>query len=189
MENKEWWGEEDKKEQVSDFYKMKIGENKVRVLTQFERVDSVFQGEYPNSKFVGHVEEDYKLKGGEKVSTQGWAWGIDRTTGEMKIMQFSKAILGLINKLKSDEEYTFDNFPMPYDITIHNTGEGPSRYSITASRKNTDVTEDEVAELEKKTSIRDIISKIKEKKADVPPEVATPEKIYPAGPNPDDIPF
>jgi len=161
--NKDWFEDEGEAKQESDFYKMKVGDNKVRVLTQFERVDQLFEGEYPNGKYAGMVDEEYRAKGSEKVSTQGWAWGVDRETGGVKIMQFGRGILKLIAGLRASDEYAFNEYPMPYDITIKNTGEGPARYSIVAARKNTEITEDEQVELDKKTAISDIIKKIKEK--------------------------
>jgi hypothetical protein len=165
----DWWGfeGEEKAEKVSDFYKMKTGENKLRVLTQFERVNQLSVGEYPNAELKGMVDDYYVPKAGESVTTQGWAWAIVRETGEIKIFKASKGILKLLSTLRANDEYAFDDFPMPYDVTIHNTGEGPNRYSITAARKNSPVTEVELAELEKKTPIADIISKIKEKKGTV----------------------
>lgn len=163
---KEWWEfeGETKEKGESDFYKMKTGDNKVRILTQFERVDQLFVGEYPNSKPMGMVSESYVPKEGESVNTQGWAWAVIRETGEVKILPVSRGCLKLLAQLRASEGYEFDDFPMPYDVNIKNTGEGPNRYSVVAARSNTPVTKEELETLEKKPEISSIISKIKGKK-------------------------
>lgn len=153
---KDWW-EEETDSSGSDFYELKVGASRVRVLTRFERVNSLFQGVYPNSKYVGKVDDDYIPKENEKVNVQGWAWIIDRATGELKIAQFGRAILTSITALKNNPDYAFEDFPMPYDITINNTGEGANRYSITPARQNSDVTEEEMTKLNKKKTIAEII--------------------------------
>lgn len=172
MENKQWW-EEQTNDSGSDFYEMKVGANKMRILTQFERVNSLFQGVFPNSKYVGKVGDEYVPKEGEKVNLQGWAWIIDRTSGELKIAQFGKAILTQITALKNNPDYAFDGFPMPFDLTINNTGEGANRYSITPARQNTEITADEMAQLNKKKTISQIIQAIDDKQSGK--KVAYPE--------------
>lgn len=197
---KKWWEdfpESESQNRESDFHKLKVGENKVRILTQFEKANQLYEGVYPNSKYLGLVEDDYVPKKGEEVVVQGWAWAVIRETGELKILQVGKGILKLLAQLRANEEYAFEDFPMPYDVNIHNTGDGPTRYSITAARKNSEVSPEEVAELEKKTPVENIIKRIKEKAGGkvlerVAPEVkAAKEPIeYPADEiNPDDIPF
>lgn len=204
-QQKEWWEEFPETEnQQSDFHKIGVGDTKVRILTQFEKVNQLFEGEYPNSKYVGMVDDLYAPKKGESVNVQGWAWAIvkeekgpkdatAKAVGEIKILQVGKGILKLLAQLRGNEEYAFDDFPMPYDVTIHNTGDGPTRYSITASRKNTEVEASDLAELEKKTPIADIIKRIRDKKEGKAIERVEPIKEGIAYPeesiNLDDIPF
>lgn len=189
---KQWWEKEsEQNNQVNDFHKLAVGDTKVRVLTQFERVNQLFEGVYPNSKYVGMVDDLYLPKKDESLNVQGWAWAILRDTGELKILQVGKGILKLLAQLRANDEYAFDDFPMPYDLTIHNTGDGPNRYSVTASRKNSDVTPEEEAELAKKTPIADIIKKIRDKKEGGATERVEPIKVeYPEEDiNTEDIPF
>jgi len=191
MTNKEWWNEETASENTSDFLKLKVGDTKLRVLTNFTKVLTLFRGVYPNSKYAGHVADSYVPKEGESVQLSGWAWVIDRETGDLKIAQFGKGILSSLTQLKTDPEYSYDGFPMPYDVTIKNTGDGPNRYSIIPARQNTDVTEAEMNMLNKQKSIKDIISAIVEKQnkggevSQAKPEIAYPTEEI----NPNDIPF
>jgi hypothetical protein len=150
----------------------------------------LFQGEYPNSKYVGKVEDTYTPKAGEKVNIQGWAWIIDRETSELKIGQFGKAILTQITALKNNPEYAFDGFPMPFDITINNTGEGANRYSITPARQNTDITTEEMEALNKKKTVADILLAMENKQGGNKNTGGVDPKDYPKEDiKPEDIPF
>lgn len=169
---------EEKAKLDSDFFTIRVGKNPVRVLSDFVKVENIFKGQYPNSKYKGILTAGYQLASDEAVTMQGWAWIIDRETGELKIGQFGKNILGAIVALKKDPEYAFGEFPMPYDITISNTGEGASRYSVIAARTNTPVTDAEMAALNKKKSIADIVAAIVDKQ-NKPAETANTTVYYP----------
>jgi hypothetical protein len=101
-----------------------------------------------------------KLAPDESATIQGWTWVIDRATGELKIGQFPQSILKQLIALKADPEHNFTSFPAPYDITINNTGKGADRYSIIASRTNVPVTNEEMALLNEKKPVKDIIALI-----------------------------
>lgn len=166
MDNKAWW---EQNNSTSDFLKLEKGQTRVRIMSKFERVNQLFVGVFPNSKYAGMVDDNYVPKEGEKVGTQGWAWVLvrekDGTGGEFKIAQFGKAILGKITEMKSNIDWAFDGFPMPYDLTISNSGEGADRYSVLGSPRRTEVAKEEMDGLLKKKSIADIIGAIKAKKA------------------------
>lgn len=174
MTDKPWYEfEESASDKKSDFYNMKVGDNKVRILTEFGRVDKLYSEPYnpvKKGEYLGVVDENYRPQGTESIATEGWAWAIDRETEEFKILTVGRGILKALAALKVDSEYAFDEFPMPYDVNIKNTGEGPARYSITPARKNTELTEAELADLETKTPIAEIISKMKDKKTKAVPE-------------------
>ena len=167
--NKKWWESAEDSNSDSDFFKIPVGDTRVRILTSFVRVNQLSKGEYPNADLLGMVDDTYQAAKDEKVSTQGWAWAIIRATGEIKILTLGTSILKALTTLKMNPEYTFDDLP-PYDIIIHNTGVGGDRYSIMAARQNTEVTAEEVAELNKKKAIADIIELIKNKKHGKPVE-------------------
>ncbi len=154
----------------SDFYTIKEGANKLRILSDFEKVETLWEGQ----KYKGHVVEGYQPSGEEKIRTQGWAWAIIRGAegDELKIVQLSKTILGQLTSLKNDPEYTFDEFPTPYDVTITAKGAGTKEveYTTTASRKNTEVTEAEMEQLNKKKPIQAIIQAIIDKQEGSPKE-------------------
>jgi len=155
MQNDNWGFPEEKKE--SEYFNFKEGETKLRVLTRPVAVKQYFRdGQY--------VLVDEKYQGPEKASTKGWAWCAVRPNNEIKIVKFPFSVIKQIQAFMVDDEYAFEGFPMPYDLKVTVTGEGMERrYSVIASPKVTPVTDEEKAELEKKTPIAQIINKMKEK--------------------------
>lgn len=154
----------------SDFFTLPVGDTKLRILTDFVEVKTLWEGEYPNSKSLGIVEGNPKVSAGQKVQSKGWAWATVKNVNgseinEVRIIQFSMGLIGKIAKLKSDGDYAWEDMPMPFDITISNTGEGGNRYSITPARNNTPVSEKEEELLKKKKSLEDIVSAIVDKQS------------------------
>lgn len=73
-------------------------------------------------------------------------WAIDRVDGAIKKLDFTGSIVGQIKTLRNDPEYAFDGSVFPYDITINRTGSGmETRYTVTAARQNTPLTDVEQA--------------------------------------------
>lgn len=165
-------------EKVSDYFNFKEGETKLRVLTQPVGVRQYFKdGRY--------VTVDEKYQGPEKVSTKGWAWCSIRPDGGLKIVKFPHSVIKKVQGFMVDDDWAFDGFPMPYDLTIKKSGEGlESRYEVVPSPKMTPVTEEEKEGLAKKTPIADIIKKMKEKAG-----VSSDKVAYPENENDGDIPF
>lgn len=165
----------------SDFYKMKEGDNRMRILSDFTEVNTITKA---GGKWGGHIteknqpvinkdpsltpEEQYKKS--DKKRMQGWAWAIARNVkqadgsemDELKIVQFGSKILDQLVAYRHNPEYAFDSFPIPYDINIQTTNAGKMEvvYVVQPARQNTDVTAEEMAKLNKKKSIKDIVGAI-----------------------------
>lgn len=92
-------------------------------------------------------------------------WIIDRADGKQKLYNMPFSVTKMITALKTDEEYTFKQFPMPYDITLNVKGAGTKEveYSVVPSRKEIDLTPDELEAWGKQTPIEDIIEALKDK--------------------------
>lgn len=166
-------------EKTNDFFKFQVGDTKLRVMTEPVPVRQYFKdGKYH------YVDDSYR--GPEKASVQAWAWCVVRGQG-MKIVKFPYSLVKEVQKLMANDEYSFEGFPMPYDLTITATGEGVERrYALTPARKNTDVTEEEKEDLRLKTPIADIIGRIREK-AGLPAK--KPPVEYPERDEDDEVPF
>ena len=146
------------KNEGSDFYKVVEGSNKLRILTDFQKVETIFK----NNRFVAFNFEGRKLEQDEVVRTQAWAWAINRQNNELVIVQFGKTILGQIVAYRNSSDYGFSTFPMPYDIDLRAKGAGTKEveYTIVPARANTEVSQSEMEMLNKKKTISDIVKAI-----------------------------
>ncbi len=129
-----------------------------------------------------------------------WAWASVHGEG-IKIIQFPYALIKALGDMLKDPEWSFEGFPMPYDLTVGNTGEGGARYSLIGSPKPTPVSKEDLAELADKRSVQDIVNAILEKQGGKKEEPKAPSKGSLSGPafqgkdypqeeiNPDEIPF
>ncbi len=93
-------------------------------------------------------------------------WMIDRKDGKIKIGELPYSVTKLIASLKDNEEYGFSDVPS-YDITIKRTKTGTAatdvEYNVIPARKDTVVTESELNEFNEKTSLTEIVQKMKDK--------------------------
>lgn len=147
----------------NDFWKPQEGENKIRIVATPELVVSRFKygvcyegAEYCKKENLGPKDN----------LTHKWlTWIIDRKTGQFKLYSLPFTVTKAITALKTNEEYVFEDFPMPYDVTltVKNAGTKEAEYSIMPSRKETPLTESELAVYGTLTPVSDVISAMKEK--------------------------
>lgn len=152
---------------TSDYYSMREGSNRMRIVTDFVEVQSINRGK----DFKGYVSENNQPLAGDTVRTQAWAWAIIRgdakkeIADELNIVKFGKTILGQLVGLKNNPEYAFEDMPMPFDLDVQakNAGEMTVVYTVVPARKNTEVTADEMEKLNKKNPITEIVKRMLEK--------------------------
>jgi hypothetical protein len=128
------------------------------------------------------------------------AEGNEKDAG-MKLVKLGNKIIKQLDALSENEDYAFDSFPMPYDITINAVGAGTKEveYSVVPSPKIIPLTPEEEAALVKEHSPADIVKTMKEKQmkkdgnlVDAPGAVAQASSNieYPKEDiDPDQIPF
>ncbi len=94
---------------------------------------------------------------------------IDRKDGKIKLAELPLSISYGLNDLKQDEDFLFDEFPMPYDVKITydpNNPDPKAKYRLVGSPKREDLTDEEKQELEQaliKMTPEDYVAKRKEK--------------------------
>lgn len=145
-----------------DWFKFTEGENKLRILSESTFIAEHFKQGTCYGKDKGcpfHGEND------EKASSKWLIWILDRTDNKIKLAKFPYKIIKGIGDLQTNEDYAFEDVPMPYDITINakNAGTLTVEYSIIPSPKLIELTEDEASDLESKTNTEEIVEKMKEK--------------------------
>lgn len=142
---------EDMQDSSGTYFKFPVGNTKIRILTDFTNTYSLFEGEYPSSKFVKKLDKYEKPEEGFTVKTSWNAWAIIRgTPDELKIVQFPYSLIKQLSALIGDADWQFTGFPMSHDVTVGNTGEGGARYSLIGSPNRSEVPAAVMAELSKK---------------------------------------
>jgi hypothetical protein len=128
------------------YFKVKEGANKIRLLSPCVPHQSEFKGQ-TNVKFL--------------------CWIIDRVDGQIKLYFMPTTILNAIGGLQMSDDFGFEDVPMPYDITIMAKGAGTKEveYTVVGARQNTPLTEQEQGEFNNKPSIEEVIEKLKEKQS------------------------
>ncbi len=181
------------------WFKFKEGKNRLRVLVNPEVIYEDFK--------LGMCYTDCRFKGSIKYLAYVW----DYADGSVKLMKIPFSIFNWIAAQETDEDWNFQGFPMPYDITItaENAGTKEVKYSTTPSPKREPMSEEVLADVKRRKLVAEIIAGLKEKNeekhrsdgtwdtlhasAEEQEQVAPPEKEgvkYPEEDiNPEDIPF
>ena len=132
-----------------DYFKVKDGDNKIRLLSPFLPHQSEYNGK-TTFKFV--------------------AWILDRKDGKVKLYFMPKTIVDEIGVLQANPEYAFEEVPMPYDLTINaeNAGTIDVEYKVVAARANTELTPEELKAFEEKPPIAEVVEKLAENQKSSP---------------------
>lgn len=140
--------------QGNDWFKFKEGDNVFRVLAEPELIFEKFK--------TGICYTDCGYEGNPKFLT----WIFDLKEGKIKLAKLPYKIGKWIAELEQDEDYSFSGFPMPYNLKVKakNAGSKEVEYTLIASPKREEITEEIRNELGKKNSIGDIVQKMKEHK-------------------------
>src|SRR5437868_720580 len=99
-----------------EYFKPKDGDNRIRVLSAAIPYQSEFKG---------------------KLRVQFVCWVIDRADSKIKLYFMPASILDAIAAFQRDEDYSFEEVPMPYDINIKTEGAGDIKvkYNVVPSPK------------------------------------------------------
>lgn len=157
------------------------------------------------AKKAGKSAEDIKKIRPANLTKKWMCWAISRAGAstkdefgdELVLVTLPYGVSKTLMEMKKSEEAGFEGWPMPFDINIKakNAGKKEVEYAVLASRKETPVKEEELAMLEKKTPVDQILDRMKQKAREkVEGKPAGSEEHtgveYPQDDiNPDDIPF
>lgn len=130
-----------------DYLKLKEGANRMRLMTDCVPHPGEYQGR-PNFKWLCYV--------------------IDKSDQKVKPFFMAHTIYKQIEALQGSEDYAFEDCPMPYDVTVMADGAGTKevKYTVMPARKNTDVSEGELMQLEKLKPIEELSKALRKEKAD-----------------------
>lgn len=130
-----------------NYLKLQEGENRLRLVSECLEHPGEYNGR-PTFKWLCYV--------------------IDRKDGKIKPFFMPDTIYKQIMGYQLNPEYTFDEVPMPYDITITAIGAGTKEvdYSTQAARTNTPLTAAELALLRGTQPIRELQVALREEDGD-----------------------
>lgn len=133
----------------SGVFKPQEGANRIRLLTQPLPHSEMYQGER-RFKWLLYI--------------------LDRADGQVKPYFLPHSIFKMVESLQTNEDWEFEGFPMPYDLTLTAKGAGTREveYSISPSRKAVPLTEEEQTALNKKPPIKEFQKKLREGKGEQP---------------------
>lgn len=85
----------------------------------------------------------------------------------MKLFYMPKTILKQIADYEDDKFYSFDGAPIPYDVIVKaiHAGTIDAEYTVMASPKREDLTEDEKKQMASLRPIEEVVSKLLEAQA------------------------
>jgi len=120
-----------------DYLKLQEGDNRIRLMSECLEHPGEYQGK-PTFKWLCYV--------------------LDRRDGRIKPFFMAHTIYKQIEALQVNEDYKFDEVPMPYDITMNAKGAGTKEvvYTVVPARANTPLTPAERALLTGTQPIRDL---------------------------------
>lgn len=144
---------EEKNAGGGDWFKMKEGDNKIRILSNPTKFFEDFKR--------GICYSECGFQGSMKYLT--WVW--DYTDNKLKLAKLSFTVMEAIFGYMNNDEYAFDNFPSPYDTTINAKGAGTKEvvYTVIPARVNSEMSPAILDEVSKKKTTDEIIEKMKAK--------------------------
>jgi len=100
----------------------------------------------------------------EPLSVKYLGWVIDRKDKKIKLLRIGHVVFKSIGKIQEQPDTAFDTVPN-FDININaeNAGTKEVKYTVLASRKDTELTEEEIKKTENLTNPEDILEKMKAK--------------------------
>lgn len=128
-----------------DYYKLREGKNRFRLMTECLAHPGEYQGK-KNFKWLCYV--------------------LDRNDGKVKPMFMAHTIYKQIEALQTDDDYHFEDVPMPYDLTINAKGAGTIdvEYAVIPAPSRKPLTADEEFLLSEMKPLADLQRALKEKK-------------------------
>lgn len=157
-----------------EYFKVKDGDNKIRLVSACLPHSGEYQGK-PNFKWLCQV--------------------IDLVDGKVKPYFMPDRIYQNIMSLQMDEDYSFDEIPMPYNINIRaeNAGTKEVKYAVIPSPKRIPLTPEQEEAIKEAPSVEELQKKISDTKKDETPATVVSKAeaaIQMEGEvNVDDIPF
>lgn len=184
----------------------KSGDYRMRILTAGHPLGTYFFGKgiKPRVAYSDMADKPKDPETGEpmKPNVKFVCYVIDRDDGKLKVAELPWTVVKAVSSFQEDEEFAFDDFPMPFDIrvTFDKDAAPADKYKVMPARNNTDLTEEEQKAFEEKMSQmtpEQYVEKRKDKQREADAAEASYEQLgntqhatdYPEGPSPEEVSF
>lgn len=135
----------------SEWFKFKEGENRIRILTE----PVIFFEDFK----LGICYTDCGFQG----TMKGLAWIHDKADDKVKLMKLNFKLLNTLGEWENDEDYAFNGYPMPYDVSIKAKNAGTKEVEYTYLPKpKTAISEEVTAKTKEEKTPEEIVEKMKE---------------------------
>lgn len=162
----------------SNYYKFEKGDNRLRILTAGEVIATHFFGKgvkastcYGENKGCPyHGKNAPKDKDGKdkRPSIKYTCYVLDkRSEPKLELADLPFSVIKAVGELQANEDYQFDEFPMPYDITVKFNPDSLSpndMYKVIASPKREVISQDIVEQLLELTTKLSPVDSVRKKK-------------------------
>jgi len=167
-----WVDEREKaaqEEAGSGYFKIQEGDNRIQLLSHC----APYALKWTGSRYEPAEEED------TNKSWKGVCWVLQ--DGVIKSATLPYTVVKSIKELMQDDDYAFDEFPMPRMVNIRAVGAGTKEvvYNVIPSPKEAPVAAETLKELATKPTPEEMVEKMRgtEKKPDYPEEEIDPASI------------
>lgn len=149
---------------TGDRFKIAEGPNRVRLLSEF----------LPHTSYFTPKATPGNPNPPSSRRFQWLGYVLDRKDGNVKTFFMPHTIHKAVEDLENNEDWTFTELPMPYDVTIVATGAGTKdvKYTLTPSPKRVPIAPSEEAAFLAKKPIAEVQQAIYDKMNENPPEQA-----------------
>lgn len=146
----------------SDMFEFKKGVNRIRILNFPTILATHFFGKGVPSHVCTGMDEgcpfhgknpDDKEKDYKSPSLKLVTYIIDRMDGKVKLAELPLSLRYALDNLQEDEDFAFEDFPMPYDVKVTHDPDNKdpkSMYTLIGSPKQESLTAEEEADLKAK---------------------------------------
>lgn len=152
----------------SKFFKFVEGDNRIQLLSHLER----YLLKWAVTQYVPAEEGD------ANISVKGVGYVLQ--DGQIKEATLPYTVVKAIRELMNDQDYAFEEFPMPRQINIKvkNAGKKEAEYVVVPSPKETQVPQEIIAELALKPDPAALVSQMRTRElAAKPAEEIDPSQI------------
>lgn len=127
----------------NEFFKLKAGDNKVRVLTDPVRVMKYYN-QAAKKSFIAFKDCGYSAD----TKPRWLCYVYNHEKEAIELAELPHTIAKQMLEYKDNDDYKFDSCPMPYDVTINKKGENlETEYNVIPARKNSDIPKETLDEL------------------------------------------